>query len=133
MDVGLITGLLAGLGIGSVSTAWIQHLLKRRETAYQSHRKDLEARYRVVILLMYAAFDFEGNQTALRINRPDLKNQKSVLDELTAEWYNMMLFPSEETLRSLRTFIENPDKNNLRSTASAMRKDLGRGNVAIEI
>src|SRR5260370_40126232 len=133
MDAGLITGLIAGLRIGSVSTAWIQYLLKRREAAYQSHRKDLEARYRVVILLMYAAFDFEGNKTALRINRPDLTNQKSVLDELTAEWYNMMLFASEETLRSLRTFIENPDKNNLRSTASAMRKDLGRGNVSIEI
>jgi hypothetical protein len=117
------------LGIGSVSTAWIQYLIKRRETAYQSHRKDLEARYRVVILLVYAAFDFEGNKTALRINRPDLTNQKSVLDELTAEWYNMMLFASQETLRFLRTF----NKNNLRSTASAMRKDLGPGRVAIEM
>jgi len=82
---------------------------------------------------MYAAFDFEGNKTALRINRPDLTNQKSVLDELRAEWYNMMLFASGKTPKSLRTFIENPDKNNLRSTASAMRKDLGRGSVAIEM
>src|SRR5437667_11909016 len=109
MYVALITGLIAGLGMGSVSTAWIQYLIKRRDTAYQSHRKDLEARYRVVILLMYAAFDFEGNKTALRINRPDLTNQKSVLDELRAEWYNMMLFASGKTPKSLRTFIENPD------------------------
>jgi hypothetical protein len=129
----LIAALIAGLGIGSATTAWIQYLLKRREVAHQSHRKDLEARYRVVILLMYAAFDFESNQTALRINRPDLLDKRSVLDELTAEWYNMMLFASEETLKSLRSFIQNPDKINLRKTASAMRKDLGRGTVSIEI
>jgi hypothetical protein len=62
MDTNLIAGLIAGLGIGSVTTAWIQHLLKRREADYQSHRKDLEARYRVVILLMYAAFDLRGTR-----------------------------------------------------------------------
>ncbi len=82
---------------------------------------------------MYAAFDFESNQTSLRINRPDLLDKRSVLDELTAEWYNMMLFASEETLKSLRSFIQNPDKSNLRKTASAMTTDLGRGTVSIEI
>jgi hypothetical protein len=82
---------------------------------------------------MYAAFDFESNQTSFRINRRDLVDKRSVLDELTAEWYNMMLFASEETLKSLRSFIQNPDKINLRKTASAMRKDLGRGTVSIEI
>jgi len=132
MDINWTT-LLAGLGIGSVATAWIQHSLKLKESAYQSQRKDLEARYRVVILLMYAAFDYETNKTTLRINRPDLQNKQSVLDELKAEWYNMMLFASTETLEGLRSFIQNPDKSNLRKTASAMRKDLGRGNITIEI
>ena len=129
----LVTGLLAGLGIGSVATAWIQHSLKLKETAFQSQRKDLEARYRVVILLMYAAYDFESNKTTLRINRPDLLNKQSVLDELKAEWYNMMLFASAETLTYLKSFIENPDKENLAKTASAMRNDLGRGNLSIKI
>jgi len=46
---------------------------------------------------MHAAFDFESNKTTLRINRPDLQNKQSVLDELKAEWYNMMLFASAET------------------------------------
>ncbi|OGP44178.1 MAG: hypothetical protein A2235_09040 [Deltaproteobacteria bacterium RIFOXYA2_FULL_42_10] len=82
---------------------------------------------------MYAAFDFESNKTTLRINRPDLQNKQSVLDELKAEWYNMMLFASAETLESLQSFIKNPDKSNLQKTASAMRKDLGRGKLLIEI
>jgi hypothetical protein len=82
---------------------------------------------------MYSAFDFESNQTSFRINRPDLIDKQSVLDELTAEWYNVMLFASEETLMCLRSYIQNPDKNNLTKVASAMRKDLGRGTLSIEM
>ena len=40
----LATGLVAGLGIGSVITAQIQHALKLKETAHQSQRQALEAR-----------------------------------------------------------------------------------------
>lgn len=79
--------LILGLGVGSAVTGLIQHLLKRKEVAYQSRRQELEKRYRVVILLMYAAFDFKANKTSLRIQRPDLKSQQDVLDELKAEWY----------------------------------------------
>jgi hypothetical protein len=82
---------------------------------------------------MYAAFDYGTDRTSLRINCPDLLDKQSIVDELKAEWYNMMLFASVETLGSLRSFIQNPDKNNLRKTASGMRKDLGRGNFSIEI
>lgn len=122
----LLTGLIAGLGIGAVITAMIQHFLKIKEISYQSQRQDLEKRYRVVILLMYAAFDFEANKTALRINRPDLKDKKSVLEELEAEWVNMLLFASEETLNNLKSFIEKPNEGNLQKTALSMRNDLGR-------
>lgn len=135
MDAGLstlITGLIAGLGAGSAITAIIQHLLKRKEAAYDSQRKDIEARYRVVILLMYAVVDFEGNETALRINRPDLKTKQAVLKELEAEWVNMVLFASSATLKSLRSFIEGPSRITLLGAAYAMRKDLGRGAVAIK-
>ena len=127
----LATGLIAGLGIGAIVTAMIQHSLKIKEISYQSLRQDLEKRYRVVILLMYAAFDFELNKAALRINRPDLKNQKSVLEELEAEWINMLLFASKETLDKLHSFINNPNKENLHKTAISMRKDLGRDVISM--
>lgn len=135
MDQGLsdlITGLVAGLGIGTALAALVQHWLKKREATYESQRKDLEARYRVIILLMYAAFDFENNRTTLRINRPDLKDKQSVLKELVAEWHNMILFASTETLRALYDFVECPSEKNLLAAAFAMRKDLGRGQVVIE-
>jgi hypothetical protein len=134
MDAGLstlITGLAYGLGIGAVVTALIQYALKRKEAAYDSQRKDLEARYRVVILLMYAAVDFEVNRASFRINRPDLTTKQLVLDELKAEWHNMILFASSETIKTLQTFIAQPSRPNLFQAALAMRVDLGRGGVTV--
>jgi hypothetical protein len=127
------TGLVAGLGIGSGVTAWIQHSLKLKEAAYQSQRQELEKRYRVIILLMYAAFDFEGNKKILRIHRPDLEGLQAVLDELKAEWFNMLLFASQQTLETLKSFIQTPDKASLQRAALAMRHDLGRGQVTLDV
>lgn len=129
----LITGLVSGLGIGTVFTAIVQHAIKQKEATQESLRKDLEARYRVVILLLYAAFDFESNRTTIRINRPDLKDKESVLKELEAEWHNMILFASTETLKSLGLFISAPSETNLLAAAYAMRRDLGRGSVVVEL
>lgn len=131
--ISLSIGLVSGLGIGSGVTAYIQHLLKQRESAYQSQRQELEKRYRVIILLMYAAFDYEKNKTSFRIQRPDLKNQEDVLDELKAEWYNMLLFASEQTQKDLHSFILEPSLSNLKSTAISMRRDLGRSEIGTEI
>jgi hypothetical protein len=125
----LATGLVAGLGIGTALTAVIQHALRRREAAFESQRQDLQARYRVVILLMYAAFDFDGKETALRINRPNLKTRQDVLDDLRAEWVNMLLFASEKTLDALGLFISSPTADNLVASAASMRGDLGRGSL----
>ena len=135
MDAGLsslITGLVAGLGIGAVVTAIVQHSLKRKEAAYESQRKDLEARYRVIVLLMYAAVDFEKNRASFRINRPDLTTKQLVLDELKAEWHNMLLFASSATIKALKTFIAQPTLANLVQAAQAMRVDLGRSSVTVE-
>ncbi len=125
----LATGLVAGLGIGSVVTALIQHNLKIKEVTYQSQRLDLEARYKVIILLMYAAYDFTSNETTMRITRPDLKSRDDVLAELNAERINMLLFSSKSTLGLLNQFIANPSGENLAKCAISMRRDLGRGSL----
>src|SRR6266567_423819 len=128
----LATGLVAGLGIGSVITAQIQQALRIKEAAHESQRRDLEARYKVIILLMYAAYDFAGNETAMRIHRPDLKTRTDVVDDLRAEWTNMLLFASKRTLDSLRTLISESTAQNLARCAISMRADLGRDPIDVE-
>jgi hypothetical protein len=125
-------------GLGCGTRNWlghnraIQHALKLKESAHESQRQALEARYKVVILLMYAAVDFAGNETAMRIHRPDLKDQNDVLADLRAEWTNMLLFASKKTLVLLRAFILDPTGHNLAQCAISMRMDLGRQPVDLE-
>jgi hypothetical protein len=133
MDTSSWITLITGLGIGSGLTGLAQHFLKKREASFNSQRQDLEKRYRVVILLMYAAYDFESNKSNLRINRPDLKTQKDVLEDLKAEWFNMLLFASENTQNELHSFVHTPSLENLKSTALSMRQDLGRGSLGASL
>ena len=128
----LISGIVGGVGIGAVVTAFVQHRLERSKSAHESQRKDLEARYRVVILLLYAAVDFDANRKMLCSHRPELADKQSVLEELQTEWVNMVLFSSSTTLSCLRAFIDEPSRSNLLATAQAMRADLGRGKVVIK-
>lgn len=129
MDIKIILTLLTGLGIGSALTTLVQHLLQKKNSVFESQRGDLEKRYKVIILLMYAAFEFEDNKAILRISRPDLENKRDVLNELKAEWYNMMLFASAATQGNLHAFINNANVENLTNTAISMRKDLGRNAI----
>lgn len=82
---------------------------------------------------MYAAFNFESNKTNLRSQRPDLKSKDDVLEELKAEWYNILLFASSQTIKCLNKFIKAPNLGNLKSTALSMRGDLGRGKLASSV
>jgi len=125
----LVIGLISGLGIGSGVTSLIQYFLNKKQISLESQRKDLEARYRVIILLMYAVIDFKRNKTSLHKHRPDLKSVNAILDELKAECHNMLLFASEETIKNLHIFIKNPNNLNFQKTAIFMRKDLKRGNI----
>ena len=114
MDLNLLTASLAGLGIGSVFTASVQYFLKKREPNFLRQREALESRYQVVILLMYAAYDWDRNQNAMRIQRPDLSSQKDVFDDLRAEWINMLLFASMQTQIELQNFVAEPTLQNLK-------------------
>jgi hypothetical protein len=128
----LASGIIGGLGIGSALTALVQHTLRRREAAHQSQREALEARYKVMILLMYAAYDFKANETAIRIQRPDLKTRNEVLENLHAEWINAMLFASDRTLTALTYFLNDPSFKHLADCAVSMRQDLGRGQLPLQ-
>ena len=82
---------------------------------------------------MYAAIDFAGNETAMRIHRPDLKNQSDVLDDLRAEWTNMLLFCLQR-IRSISfefSFLSRQAPI-WRSVQSSMRVDLGRQPIDLE-
>lgn len=124
--------VVAAFGLGAVLAALAQHFLQRRDKALDSRRQELEARYRVIPLLMYAVLYFEKSAATLSIHRPEMKSQQDVIEELKAEWHNMLLFGSPRAIDALKVFIESPSTSSYLAAISAMRADLGRGGFDVD-
>ena len=76
---------------------------------------------------------FKDKELIARIHRPDLKSERNFINVLQLEWHNMFLFASQNTLNYLSDFISNRNFENFKSTANAMREDLGRGALTREL
>ena len=106
-------------------------ILWERKKEAQLHKQEFkEARYKCVILLMYAALDFDTHAPLLHQHGRNFPDLKSLHDELKTEWHNMFLFASEDVLVEIHGFILSPSVTALRKTANAMRSDLWGGKVS---
>ncbi|MCL5770668.1 MAG: hypothetical protein M1479_00120 [Actinobacteria bacterium] len=56
--------------------------------------------------------------------RPDLKNVEDFKEEIKIEMLNSVLYASDDVIKSMAEFVENPDYNNYIKSATAMRQDL---------
>lgn len=56
--------------------------------------------------------------------RPDLQNLDDWKNEVRAEWFNLLLFASDDVIKTLKEFIQTPNNATYAKTVIAMRKDL---------
>lgn len=57
-------------------------------------------------------------------HRPNLKSIEELERELKLEYYNAMLFASDEVLSALDEFLRDKTPHNWKKTTRAMKKDL---------
>jgi hypothetical protein len=112
------------IGIGAIVKSIIDSFLKKREAKSQAHHEFMTTRYKPIILLANAMLDFEKHKADLRKHGRDFSDKAQLIDELKTERNNMILFASDQVIRSLTTFITDPTENNYYELAIAMRKDL---------
>ena len=48
-----------------------------------------------------------------KLIRPDLVTLKDCENEIEAEWYNLLLFASDDVIKSLKEFIQKPETTEL--------------------
>ena len=125
--------VLGLLGVGGVIGTYLRILWERKKEAELHKPEFKETRYKCVILLMHAALDFENQVHLLRQHGRDHADVASLLEELRAEWHNMILFASEDVLVSVHAFIREPSIKRFRQGALAMRKDLWGGKVSDQV
>jgi len=121
-----IISMIGLLGIGAILRGIIDSFLKKRETTHKAEHEHRAIRYKAALVLMYALLDFEKEKSRLQIHRPEIKNKEQLHDEIKLEFNTMILFGSDNVLKSVKAFIHNPSEQHFHIVALAMRQDLYR-------
>jgi hypothetical protein len=121
----VITGL-SGFAIATIG-AYIKALLEFKKSQKDSQHQELEGRYKVIILLIYGAFDFEKNGQMMGNN--GYSSREDVITELKSELVNALLYSTQNTIEAIQSFVLEGTFENLVSCANSMRSDLSRGKL----
>ena len=128
-----IVSVVTLLGLGGAVGTYLRILWGRQKEAELHKQEFKEIRYECVVLLMYAALDFERHAPLLREHGRNFGSLTDLMDELATEWHNMILFASEEVLVAVHEFIRSPLVETFRKSAIAMRADLWGGRVSDKV
>ncbi|MGD0060595.1 MAG: hypothetical protein ABSD58_14355 [Verrucomicrobiia bacterium] len=124
-----VLAVLGLMGIGGLITGYFNILWQRQSTA-QSQRQEFKfTRYKCILLLMYSCLDFEKERPKLAEHGRKFGTINDLLDELTAEWHNMILYSSDEAIRTTQAFITEQNQGNFYKAVLAMRRNLWGGKV----
>jgi hypothetical protein len=83
-----------------------------------------QRRYGAILILLLTKLDPKTGLAKTRVYRPDLKSLSDVEKEIEIEFLNGVLFASDDVIRALAEFIQNPNRSSYVKVAGAMRKDL---------
>ncbi len=128
----IILSIVAFIGSAGIIGASLTYYFDKRKQIKLREQEYKETRYKAIILQMRILRN-PDNFKYYRTERPDWQTIKDVENELEDEWYNSILFASDDVIKSLKEFILKPeDYRNYAKTAFAMRKDLWNKKTSLE-
>ncbi len=133
MTIENVLSILGLFGLGGVFGTYLRIIWERKTHALLKKQEFKDTRYKCLIMLMYTVLDFEKRGAGLKEFGRNFRSREDVLDELKAEWYNAILFASDEALKSIYTFISQPSAASFKRAALAMREDLWGGKTSASL
>lgn len=112
------------LGIGGVIGTYLRIVWERRDKALSQMQEFKFARYKCIIILMHAALNFEQRNPHLRQVGRNFQTKEELIEEIEMEWHNSILFASDEALKSIHAFLNQPSSSLFKQSVIAMRQDL---------
>lgn len=127
-----ILSALTLLGVGGILGGYISYLLDKKKEREFKVLEQKEKRYKSCLLYMDAYFE-PKNIKYLSSRQPDIDSAEDVIEYLKMEFYEMMLYASKDVIMSVKSFIENPVRENFLKTILSMRQDLSSKNNDLDL
>ena len=102
MTASEIISLIGLIGIGGLLKSLFDLFIGRRKIKSEKKQEFKETRYKAIILLCHAYVNYESEEMALIIQRPDIKSREVLFNELRAEWINMVLYSSDKVILAMK-------------------------------
>lgn len=118
--------------LGTILGNFLKTFWERKSDVEKQKQEYKEIRYKCLILLMYAALDFEKENVHLTRQGRNFKSIQDLMDEIRMEWVNMVLFASDEALKTVTDFINSPNEDTYKKSLLAIRKDLWGGKSKLD-
>jgi hypothetical protein len=131
MDINIITSLIAGLGLGSIVTAFISNWLDRKKEVELKLASILEDKYRSLLVFMACVLDIEKKKYFTINEQVVQKTSKEYLEQVKEYYYHSTLYSSDEVILSLKSFIKSPSQEMYIKVAQSMRNDLWKRNTKL--
>lgn len=118
-----LIAILGVLGIGSLVATTLAYIFDKRKQIKLSEQEEKEKRYKSLVQKMRIVIEPE-DMKYVKEHRPDLKNVEDWKKEIQQEWFNSLLFASDDVIRTLKEFVLKPSNMAYAKTILAMRRDL---------
>jgi len=128
----IIISALTLLGVGGIIGGYITYVLDKKKEREFKILEQKEKRYKSCLLYMDAFFEPQ-NIKYLSSRQPDIDSARDVIEYLKMEYHEMILYASKDVIFSVKTFIENPIRENFLKTILIMRQDLSDGGNDLEL
>lgn len=139
MIVNDLIPLIGGFGIGSIIGIIIKHLLDKSSELKIKLKVINEEKYRTVLIYMSIILNprnkdhFILNDTILYSLTEEKDIREYSISKLNEYYYQSLLYASDDVMRSFKTFLENPTRENYITSAQKMRIDLWNNKTHLKI
>lgn len=117
-----IITILGALGVSGLLGASVTYILDKRKQIKFREQDYKEIRYKAIIVQMTIILNPQKFKNFP--HKPDNWHTiEDVKEETENEWFNMILFASDDVIRNLKAFLLKPNPINFAQTAIVMRKD----------
>ncbi len=132
MDANIITSLIAGLGLGSIVTAFVSNWLDKKKEVELNLASILEDKYRSLLVFMACVLDIEKKKYFTINEQVAQKTSKEYLEQIKEYYYHSTLYSSDEVILALKDFIKSPSQEMYIKVAQTMRNDLWKRNTKLD-